>query len=820
MSRLTRRDMIQFAAAAATLRFAGGGEHLFASSDTSPSKGTPRIPERVREKFYPVPFEAQRLDGLLEERMRINLERRLLQVDQEALLSGFLHRRTGGDSDSYVGEHVGKFLDAACNTLRYREDAALRRIVVRMATQLIRTQETDGYLGTYPPENRWDNWDVWVHKYNLIGLLSYYELTGDVTALAACRSMGDLLAHTFGDAPGQRSIAAGVHVGMASTSVLEPMCWLYRFTGDPQHLEFCQYIVRAYERPDGPNIVNALLDHGSVYRTANGKAYEMLSNFNGLVDLYRLTGNEKLLAAVIRGWEDLVRHQLYFTGTTSAREHFQPPGQQLMFQASNVGETCVTVTWLQLNARLLRLTGEARFGQEIERIVYNHLLAAQNALTGDIAYYTSLVGYKEHTHAIFCCVSSGPRGLSLIPQLTWGLEEGSFAIHLYTSGHAHFEIEGVPVEIVSQTQFPMDGSVRLQLKPQRPVAFALKLRVPEWVTEFEAQSSHQSWRATPGQMLEIRRTWYESSVITVRMDLALQVKWGSAQCANCIALQRGPQVLALEKSVNPKVPHLAGAGLFGGSEMLHLRSVEGNAMPWRQVYEIDGATRANGSGALLASRLKLVPFADAQDYRVWITAADRLRGDTPPVTAYARADLSEVNLRLEPTDRQALARDIAEYLTDEDEKTFCTADPGKPNIMAQLQGGHPLGNRADPVWFMVMFNAPQNISRIVFQHGRLEAQGGWFDSSKGKPYVEVVRVTPPQWEQGSFVAFGSLDTAQWEKLAEIDEYPSANASVPPKLNDGQAFELKLDRPITIFAFRVVGHAGGDHASCAGLSAYA
>ena len=152
-------------------------------------------------------------------------------------------------------------------------------------------------------------------------------------------------------------------MGMAATAVLEPMCRLYRFTGQPRYREFCGYLVRSYDHPHGPRIVTTLLEGGGVYRVANGKAYEMLSNFNGLIDLYRLTADETLLSAVLHAWEDIVRQQLYRTGTLSAGEHFQPVGQLLTLQSSNVGEMCVTVTWLQLNWRLLRLTGEGRFGQ-------------------------------------------------------------------------------------------------------------------------------------------------------------------------------------------------------------------------------------------------------------------------------------------------------------------------------------------------------------------------------------------------------------------------------------------------------------------------
>ena len=407
---MSRRRLIEIAAGlAAASRVTTHASALQAADP--PRRPEPLVAERVPERYQSLPFKSLQVSGILADRMRVNVEGRLLQIDEPALLSPFAHRNGEGNFDAaWAGEHAGKFLDAACNALQYRDHAELRRMAARIATTLMASQGQDGYLGTYPTDRRWTGWDVWVHKYNLIGLLSYYELTADSAVLHSCRRMGDLIVSTFGDAPGQRDIiGAGEHIGMAATSILEPMCRLYRFTGDSRHLEFCNYVVRAYEQNNGPRIVSTLLQGGGVYRTANGKAYEMLSNFNGLVDLYRLTADRKLLDAVLRAWDDIVQHQLYRTGTVSAMEHFQPEGRLLSLPSSNVGETCATVIWLQLNWRLWRLTGEARFGQEIERTVYNHLLAAQDAKSGKFSYYTAWVGRKEFTDAVLCCVSSGPR---------------------------------------------------------------------------------------------------------------------------------------------------------------------------------------------------------------------------------------------------------------------------------------------------------------------------------------------------------------------------------------------------------------------------
>ena len=75
-----------------------------------------------------------------------------------------------------------------------------------MAAELIKCQLADGYLGTYVEKDRWTEWDVWAHKYNLIGLITYMRYTGNLEPLPACRRMADLLCNTFGDEPGKRDI--------------------------------------------------------------------------------------------------------------------------------------------------------------------------------------------------------------------------------------------------------------------------------------------------------------------------------------------------------------------------------------------------------------------------------------------------------------------------------------------------------------------------------------------------------------------------------------------------------------------------------------
>ncbi len=233
------------------------------------------------------------IGGWLGARIDANARNRLLAVDTEPLLAGY-RKRPG--SHPWIGEHVGKWLHAATLAWAYTGDPHLKAKLDRVAADLIACQEPDGYLGTYVPEQRFGlyqgaDWDVWSHKYNLIGLLTYYHYTGNRPALDCCRKMADLLCATF---PARKSIlAAGTHVGMAATSVLEPVVLLYRFTGDARYLEFARYIVKSWDEPGGPAIGASLRAGRGVNRTANGKAYEMLSNLVGLCELARATGETR-----------------------------------------------------------------------------------------------------------------------------------------------------------------------------------------------------------------------------------------------------------------------------------------------------------------------------------------------------------------------------------------------------------------------------------------------------------------------------------------------------------------------------------------------
>ncbi len=580
---------------------------LFSVALLAAAPPKPAVPDKVPDLFTPAPFGAQEIGGLLAERMRVNLEDRLLHLDETGVIEGFQHRP--GKQD-WIGEHAGKFLDAAANTWEYTHDARLKTLMDRVAAELIAAQMPDGYLGTYTADKRWTSWDVWVHKYDLIGLLSYYRVTGDAASLQAARGIGDLLVRTFGDQPGQRDIIAGdPQAGMASTSVLEPMVLLYRYTGKRSYLDFCYYITRAWQQPNGPHIIDSLMTNGSVFLTANAKAYEMLSNLVGLAELYRTTGEVRFLSPIKIAWEDIAARRLYISGTASSSEHFQDNDVLPADEKAEVGEGCVTVTWMQLNLQLLRLTGESKYGDQLERTVFNQLLAAQNPANGQICYFTPLNGRKKPGPGISCCVSSEPRGISLIPKTAWGLRGGGLAVIQYVPGHLKTSVAAID----SATGFPASGHVTLTVHPGSRSNFPLFLRVPDWTRRFVATVGDASYVGHPGEFLPIARAWRPGDRVEIDMEMTVDLISGGKTYPNSVAIQRGPQVLALESVLNPLLAHPEAAAPKGAaiaSLNLHDASAQLPASwPFHEAFAVDSKS---------GPPLVLVPFADATDYRVWL----------------------------------------------------------------------------------------------------------------------------------------------------------------------------------------------------------
>lgn len=698
--------------------------------------------------------DREKLSGMLGERVQKNAITRLLQtVDPDRLLEGYRKRPGRQDWD---GEHIGKWIHAATLAWVYTGNAELRSKLDRTVSELIKCQLEDGYLGTYAEKDRWTSWDVWSHKYNLLGLLTYVRYTGNREPLAACQKMGDLLCKTFGDAPGQKHlINTGGHAGMASTSVLEPMVWLYRLTGETRYRDFCDYIVRSWELPNGPHIVSRLLDNQGVNKVGNAKAYEMLSCLNGLLEWYRVTGNPQYLQAALNAWTDIVAKRLYITGTCSSYEHFQ--SDHNLPSCGDVGETCVTVTWLQFNAHLLRLTGEARFADQIERTAYNQLPGAQRPNGRGWGYYVQMRGAKPYSESLtgHCCLSSGPRGIALLPTLALTTDADGIVVNLYDPATASLRLaDGNEVKLAIQTKYPSSGDITVTVTPTQAQMFALKLRIPDWCPNASLQVEGKSIQLAPGAdgYVALKRLWKPGEVVTLTLPLAPRIIPGSPIYQGKAAFAYGPLILAVD------------AALSGGEkEAPELPSLDLDNMHFT-VESAPGAYR---------------DWPDAQVFR--ITLNGKIWGLAPFATA--GCDGSRYSVWLRRTGRTS------------------TANLLEGGIESRSRTGNRVGSiiecervvtwdgkMAEEDWYAVTMPKPITLGTVTFVQGHPQVDGGWFDTTTGKPKVQI-KTTPD---------------SDWQTVGELATYSDTTATKHGKLYTGGHYSCTFSPPIAAIAVRIIG----------------
>ena len=740
----------------------------------------PAVADQVKDHFIPAPYGQQRIGGLLGEYLRSSLEQRLLRTNLDALLTGL---RTRPTPQPEAGHYGGDFLRAAAWAWAYSGDPRLKTLLDQTAQALVAAQAPDGYLGVHANGQRWTGWDVSAHGHHLAGLLAYYLATGDAAALQSARKIGDLLTGAFNRGEGQRDLLRTPLDGaMPAVALLESVCLLYRYSGERRNL--ASYLVGSSERAGGGRFINSLLKTRSVNGVSGGKASDVLATLAGLLELYRLSGEEQYLQAVLAAWRDIAGKRLYITGTTSAGQRFRDdyvlPGEE----SAGVGEACATVNWMLLNWHLLRLTGEPQYADQLERTVYNHLLGTQDPRDGAVYPFGPLVGRKRPEQGLSCCTLSHPLGIALVPQMVWGSHEGALAVVLYTPGEATIPVRadsgGLEVNLTSQTKYPLDGAVTLTLRPPRPARFPVLLRVPAWCRRYSVWVNGTALSGQPGTFLRIERLWQPGDKVQIDVEMSVQVLPGGSSYPHHVALQRGPQVLALEAAVNPGLRnlHRAAPAALNGIQLVDASK----KLPkeWRngQAYALPGlATSPAAQGRLQVTRtpLVLVPFSEARSYRVWLTRPEKMPVGPVAVTAFGAESWSR-------------SGNLEGSICDERPETFRVTFDGAP---------------AREDWYAVEMDTPALIGRVVYRHGRVFPDGGWFSTAPGKPVIQVKRAAG----------------ADWETVAVLEGYPQTSGNGAPKLSDGQAFEVKLKDPVRAVAIRILGRPGGSYSSCAELAAY-
>ncbi|RZL09934.1 MAG: hypothetical protein EOO89_21370, partial [Pedobacter sp.] len=390
----------------------------------------------------------------------------------------------------------------------------------------------------------------------------YYELTKDSKSLNAAKKLADNLMADLDKSDGV-IVTKGNYRGMAASSILEPMCHLYNATKNTKYLHFAEKIVTQWEGPDGPQLISkANIDVAkrfpkptNWYSFEQGqKAYEMMSCYEGLLELYRITGKPAYKIAVESTWKKIYGEEINLAGSGASSEMWFGGKDLQTNPIHHYQETCVTVTWIKLCHQLFRLTGEAKYADAAEQSFYNALLGSMSVDGREWAKYTPLSGQRlpgsgQCGMDLNCCIASGPRALFNFPAHMVMKSEKGISINYYAAGvFKTTSPTGKLIEVTQQTSYPKEGLIKISLKLAKSETFSIDLRIPSWsVKNRLLLNGRPIADVNPGfQSLTLK--WNDGDVVELELDMRGRVLY-MGEKPTFAAILRGPILLARDESL-------------------------------------------------------------------------------------------------------------------------------------------------------------------------------------------------------------------------------------------------------------------------------
>ena len=596
--------------------------------------------------FQPLPHAKFHLEGVVGRRALANTENWLLSAPKAnpGMLEMFQvrDRLPKPELVPWAGEFVGKYLISAIQALRMGERPELRATVSRTVADLIASQAEDGYLGPFPREVRLKgNWDLWGHYHCMLALLMWHEATGDPVALRACQRAGDLVCATFLSGS-MRVYDVGSHE--MNMAIIHGLGRLYRVTHEARYLAMMREIEKDWERA-GDYFRTGL--NGLEYFQTPRPRWESLHDVQGLVELFRITGDARYRAAFEHHWRSILRWDRRNTGGFSSGE--QATGNPY---APTAIETCCTIAWMAVTLDMLQLTGEARAADEFELSLYNGALGAQHPSGRWCTYNTPMDGVREASaHTIVfqsragtpelnCCSVNGPRGLGMASEWAVMSAVDGLVVNYYGPGMFQGKLsDNTPVALTWQSEYPLSGAVTVRVEPLASRRFRLLLRIPAWSRDTAVEvNGNAVARVTPGQYLELNRRWEPGDRVTLHFDLRLRAVPGDREAAGKVSVYRGPLLLCYDQGNNSfdenAIPLLDLGRLSEAREVVARLPQETDSLaPWLLVELPAAGTNV----------VRVCDYASAgargTRYRSWLPVAKPL---PPPVVTRTPGDATAV----------------------------------------------------------------------------------------------------------------------------------------------------------------------------------
>ncbi|HEY2520910.1 MAG TPA: beta-L-arabinofuranosidase domain-containing protein [Streptosporangiaceae bacterium] len=485
------------------------------------------------------------------------------------------------DSDIYktleaIGWELARTADGA------EDNGELTGFTDQAVDLLEQAQEPDGYLDSYIQVSGTPRWEGLAYSHemycagHLIQAAVALARSADGTPIATrllgvARRVADRLVGTF----------AGHEIGLDGHPEIETaLAELYRETGERAYLDLAKQFVDQR----GHGLAGDHHGHGQRYLqdlipirdtvTQEGHAVRAMYLDAGVVDVAVETGDQQLLDSSITRWEDMVATKTYLTGGNGSRHSHESFGDRFELPPDRAyNETCAAIASFHWSWRLLLATGDARYADLMERLLYNAFGASISTDGQRFFYVNPLQRRFDHhegddpgrRHEWFSCACCPPNIMRLLASLQFYLastDGNTLFVHQYTGASVQVPLAGGTLKLAMTAELPWSGQVTIRVEEAPAAPAGLALRIPSWSTATQVSVNGEAVSAEPGDRgyLVLRRAWQPGD--EVRAEFAVTARWVYPNpvidgVRGCAAVERGPLVYCFEQADQPEGADLA-----------------------------------------------------------------------------------------------------------------------------------------------------------------------------------------------------------------------------------------------------------------------
>ena len=243
--------------------------------------------------------------------------------------------------------------------------------------------------------------------------------------------------------------------------------------------------------------------------------------------------------------EDIVKEEINLAGGCACSELWFHGARKQHLPYRHLQETCVTTTWMRFCEKLLDMTDDPKWADQLERTFYNAYLGALRSDGAEFAAYTPLAGNRWHgMHHCYmhinCCTANGPRGFLCFLKKMFAVRGGVATLNFYSSALVKGELSGGrKVAFDMYSLYPRSNAARIV--SHTAGAVPVRLRIPAWSAKTEVKLNGKALDGVKaGGYFTIERDWKLGDIVEIMFDMPVVAH----TLNHHVAFTRGPVLLA------------------------------------------------------------------------------------------------------------------------------------------------------------------------------------------------------------------------------------------------------------------------------------